>query len=127
MGQHAADGSQREVLPGTAQALRRDHRTTGDGERSETGGGTKMNAVGKLERPHPGLLPQERETRSPRFGDTDAPSCGVLLSAHDRATATTQAASEFFRDVNGYSFSLGERVRVRASVVFSLSFLFLFL
>ncbi len=56
----------------------------------------------RLVRPHPGLLPQERENRS--------------QSSCERATAESLVTSERLAVGDGCSLSPGERVRVRASV-----------
>ena len=45
------------------------------------------------DRPHPGPLPQEREKRSPRFGDMNAPDCRGL-SANDRKAAVALRSGE---------------------------------
>ena len=38
------------------------------------------------DRPHPDLLPQEKENRSPRFGDADALGFGAVSSPNDDKT-----------------------------------------
>ena len=38
-------------------------------------------------RPHPGLLPQEKEKRTPRSGEADAFSCRAVFSANDQQAA----------------------------------------
>ena len=68
-------------------------------------------------RPHPGPLPQERENRSQRSGDAEAPVCRTLVSTIDQKVETGRAPSELHETRDGCSLSLGERVRVRASVI----------
>src|SRR5271169_4248435 len=45
MGRCPSTGSKREILPGPPQALHRNHRATGGGERKETGGGEMKPSV----------------------------------------------------------------------------------
>jgi hypothetical protein len=67
-------------------------------------------------RPHPSPLPQERENRTPRFGEVDALGGRVVSSAKKQIAATTTVAVEFSEDAQSRSLCPGERVRVRASV-----------
>jgi hypothetical protein len=67
----------------------------------------QMNA-----RPHPGLLPQERENCRPSPGKSDA--------ALKRSASAGDGRSDMKIIKPGYarcSFSLGEKVRMRASVI----------
>jgi hypothetical protein len=67
-------------------------------------------------RPHPGPLPQERESYSPRSGYANALDCRAAFSAKDTTAVTSKGTSGLARDMCGCSLSPGERVRVRASV-----------
>jgi hypothetical protein len=78
------------------------------------------------DRPHPCLLPQEKEKRPPVFGGADAPGYRAVFPAKEKETALTRGAAEFSRDAQNFSLSLGERVRVRASVKTILCFALLF-
>ena len=57
----------------------------------------------------------EKENRSPRFGDTNAPGCRADSPANDRKAAMGRGTSEISSDAGCCSLSPGERVRVRAS------------
>ena len=64
-------------------------------------------------RPHPDLLPQEKENRSQRFGGADAPGCRAVSSPKNQKAETMRATSEIHRTRDCYSLSPGERARVR--------------
>jgi hypothetical protein len=72
------------------------------------------------DRPHPGLLPQEKENRSPRFGDADAPGCRTAFPTNDVAAAMTRRTSKLLRDADSPTLSSGERAGVRASQITNL-------
>jgi hypothetical protein len=78
-------------------------------------------------RPHPSLLPQEKEKRSSNLDDADVPGFRAFFSAREDETALIQGASKLSSDAQNYSLSPGERVRVRASVktIFSSALFFL--
>ena len=67
------------------------------------------------DRPHPGLLPQEKENRSPVSGNADAPGCRAAFSANDKAMVMTRRTSMLSRDADWPTLSSGERAGVRAS------------
>ena len=64
----------------------------------------------------PALSPEERENRSPRFGDTDTLGYRAISSANDRDAATAMDTKELSSDVGNCPLSVRERVRVRAGV-----------
>ncbi len=92
-----------------------DRRPLSLGERARVRASQNTNQFLMNTRPHPGLLPQEKENRSPRFGDADAPGYRAAFSANGPKAAMTRKTSEFSRDVHCCSLSPGERARVRAS------------
>ena len=65
------------------------------------------------DRPHPGLLPQEKENRSPRFGDADAPGCRAVLPANNRKAAVAMVTNKFSIGAVSPTLSPGERAGVR--------------
>ena len=67
-------------------------------------------------RPHPGLLPQEKEKRPPVFGGADATDCRAVFFANKKEPALTRGAYKFSRDAQNFSLSPGERARERAGV-----------
>ena len=67
-------------------------------------------------RPHPGLLPREKEKCSPRFGIADAPDCHAVSSANNQKAGIAMMTNGLSSDVDSHSLSPGERVRVRAGV-----------
>jgi len=77
-------------------------------------------------RPHPGLLPQEKENPSPAFGNANAPGCRAAFPANDETAALAQGASKLSSGARNFSLSSGERARVRASVKTILCFALLF-
>ena len=68
------------------------------------------------DRPHPGLLPQEKEKRAQRLGGAEAPGGSAVFVPNKKAAANGMETNEFSSDVNPNSLSPGERARVRASV-----------
>ena len=74
------------------------------------------------DRPHPGLLPQEKENRSPVSGNADAPGCRAAFSANDKAMVMTRRTSMLSRDADWPTLSSGERAGVRASQTHKLHF-----
>jgi hypothetical protein len=77
-------------------------------------------------RPHPGLLPQEKEHCPPVAGNADAPGYRLAFSTDDKAAATTRETSKLSGGAQDFSLSLAERVRVRAGVKTILCFGLLF-
>ena len=64
----------------------------------------------------PALSSEEREKRSPRFGEAEASDGRAVLFANDEKAARTRETSECYGPRKSCSLSPGERVRVRASV-----------
>ena len=79
------------------------------------------------DRPHPGLLPQEKENRSPRFGGADALGCRASFSTNDEAAVIATVTNKFSSDAPSLTLSSGERAGVRASVKSILCLLFFLL
>jgi hypothetical protein len=97
-------------LPEGTSTLSNGHR----GERSDTV--EKFNKDnGFNARPHPGPLPQERENRKSVFGGEHIVG-GRGSSVNGARLVGAIGVLEESGSVDGYSLSLGERVRVRASV-----------
>ena len=67
-------------------------------------------------RPHPGLLPQEKENHRLSIGDADAPGYRAVFLAKEKVTAMSQRTSKLSRVAQSFSLSPGERARARASV-----------
>ena len=71
---------------------------------------------GLQDRPHPGPLPQEREDRSPRFGDAEVAACRATFSTNAEVGAVAPKMNELSSTGRKLSLSPRERVGVRASV-----------
>jgi very-short-patch-repair endonuclease len=59
-------------------------------------------------RPHPGLLPQEKENRPPVFGEADAPGCRAVFLAKEKKTAVATTMNELSKRVNAVPSPGGE-------------------
>jgi hypothetical protein len=64
----------------------------------------------------PSLTPRERENRSPLRHHEIMPECRGVFSVNDPAAPMTGKTPKFAEDVLSGSLSLGEKVRVRASL-----------
>jgi hypothetical protein len=67
-------------------------------------------------RPHPGLLPQEKENHLPHFGEVQLSGLAMRFSGASQAAATEIAIQKFTTSANALSLSPGQRAGVRASV-----------
>ena len=67
-------------------------------------------------RPHPGLLPQEKENHLPRSDNEDALGGRASFTANGKMAEIARATRELHEVPDCCSLSPGERVRVRASV-----------
>ena len=68
-------------------------------------GSEEKNSVNN--RPHPGLLPQEKENCAQVFGGADAPDCRAFSSANDQNAGTMRATFEIYEAGNSCSLSPG--------------------
>ena len=64
------------------------------------------------DRPHPDLLPQEKENRSPRFGGADVLGCRAVSSANDQQAGTAMETTKLSNDALMHTLSPGERAGV---------------
>jgi hypothetical protein len=67
-------------------------------------------------RPHPGPLPQERESRRPRLASFDALESIRFVRAGIKKAVTATLTVKFSRGFDSLSLSRGERAGVRAGV-----------
>ena len=58
-------------------------------------------------RPHPGLLPQEKEKRPPRFGHADALGFRAVSSANNKKAAIAAMTNELSKNSHRCSLSPG--------------------
>ena len=65
----------------------------------------------------PALSPEERGNRSPRFDGAVASGGSIFPVPNKKVAAIATGVNKIFSDVDSFPLSLGERVRVRASVM----------
>ena len=65
----------------------------------------------------PALSPGERGKRSPRFDGAVASGGSIFPVPNKKVAAIATGVNKIFSDVDSFPLSLGERVRVRASVM----------
>ena len=81
-----------------------------------------MKTAARHDRPHPGPLPQERESNIPRLSWANAFGRHICPEASGRKAATATLMDKFSSSVIIFSLSPGERAGVRAVVIFLFTF-----